>query len=104
MSAAKQLALMAGIPVEKHKGKEVVRVNQATARYLFGPRAEVLVGPVCSCLSFRLAHDPKRHRELRGDWDWRTWEQRGDVGERPQQRRRPAENEVPPEILEEWYA
>jgi hypothetical protein len=37
VSAAKQLALMAGIPVKKHAdGTEYVEVSKATGKYLFG--------------------------------------------------------------------
>lgn len=34
------------------------------------PPQEILI-PVCTCRSFRFAHDPSRHKELRSDMDWR---------------------------------
>jgi len=33
--------------------------------------------PVCHCRSFRYSHDPSEHNRLRGDWDWRTYQERG---------------------------
>lgn len=31
---------------------------------------EIIVGPICNCLSFCLPHELKRHRELDAPHDW----------------------------------
>ena len=48
----------------------------ATEQYLAAPRVEVIVGPICTCRSFRYPHELSVHRKLKGDWDWRTWQER----------------------------
>jgi len=89
MSDAVQLALMAGIPVDVRDGEVRVRCTDATFNYLTSPRTEITVGPFCRCRSFRLPHDIRRHAELRGrDYDWRTWQERGDNGDEPAPARR----------------
>ena len=106
MSETAKRALDAGIPVKVPKGVEYVYVTDTTAKYLASPHAEIIIGPFCRCRSFRLPHLPARHRELRyGDLDWRTAEERGDVGERPEPpHRRESAPDVPDEILQQWYA
>jgi hypothetical protein len=47
----------------------------ATKLWEAAPKREVQI-MLCTCRSFRFAHDPSRHNELRSDYDWRTWEQR----------------------------
>lgn len=32
---------------------------------------EVIVGPICSCRSFRYPHELSAHKALRNEWDWR---------------------------------
>jgi hypothetical protein len=51
--------------------------REATERYRAG---ELKIGNtkilVCTCRSFRFAHDPAKHSELLSDMDWRTPEER----------------------------
>jgi hypothetical protein len=80
VSAAKQLALMAGIPVtKKADGSESVCVSKATARYLFGPRESYLAPLMCCCPQRDHPHELSVHplirsewwkRELRDRWPW----------------------------------
>lgn len=49
---------------------------EATKRYYESARVEVVIGPVCTCRSFAMPHFPEAHKKLRGDWDWRTPEER----------------------------
>lgn len=51
----------------------------ATARYLRGELGlgDCTVPLVCHCRSFHYPHSSTKHRELKGDWDWRTPEERG---------------------------
>jgi len=42
----------------------------ATEKYLQGPRKEIIVDPICTCRSFNLPHELKRHKELRHEADW----------------------------------
>lgn len=72
----RQKCLAAGIPITQHKEQDSIRVNEATWKYLTGPREEMIVGPFCSCRSFRLPHSVERHRELRADYDWTPWTKR----------------------------
>ena len=101
-----QLALEACLPVKVKNGDVLVRCSDETAKYLASPHTEIRVGPFCRCRSFRLPHLPARHRELRyGDLDWRSAEERGDIGERPEPpHRRESAPDVPEEILQQWYA
>jgi hypothetical protein len=99
-----QLALISGIPVVERKGEKVARMNEATYNWLMGSHTAVLVGPFCRCRSFRLPHELDRHRQLRGDWDWRSWEERKDFGVDLAPRRREVAPEIPEDVLQEWYA
>ena len=45
--------------------------KEATEKYLQSSHEEFIVGPICTCRSFRLPHELNRHRELRNDHDWR---------------------------------
>lgn len=76
-----QLALEACLPVQVKDGEVQVRCNEATFNYLMQPRRVMLLEPFCNCRSFRFPHQITRHRDLRSDYDWRTWRERGDVGE-----------------------
>ncbi len=101
-----QLALEAGLEIKVRKGEVLVRCSDATAKYLVSAHTAVDVGPFCRCRSFRLPHEPARHRQLRyGDLDWRTWEERKDFGGDVYEPRRshvvPAEVD---EVLQEWSA
>ena len=51
---------------------------EATAKWEAAPRKEVVIQR-CGCLSFDLAHDLRRHNELRGEWDWRLESERRGV-------------------------
>jgi hypothetical protein len=65
MSAAKQLALGAGIPVlKKPDGTEYVKVSQATALYLAGPRRIIEAPLSCSCVQRPYPHSLDVHRKL----------------------------------------
>ena len=93
------------IPVVLRKGELVARMNEGTFAYLAGPHRDVIVGPTCSCRSFRLPHSPEQHSKLRGDWDWRTWQERKDFGGEvyaPRSSRK--KSDVPEDVREEWYA
>jgi hypothetical protein len=69
MSDAKQLALMAGIPVKKKAdGTEFVTVSQATARYLFSEPRPYLAPLVCTCPQRPYPHELSVHAELRAEW------------------------------------
>lgn len=46
--------------------------KDATERYLSGPRKEIVVGPICTCRSFRYPHELAAHKQLENEWDWRT--------------------------------
>jgi hypothetical protein len=50
------------------------------AKALLGGRTEIKFEPlivlVCTCRSFRFAHDPEEHKKLKSDMDWRSYEQR----------------------------
>ena len=49
--------------------------QRAAATKCYQPQpVEILL---CHCRSFRYSHDPADHRRLRGDWDWRTYRERG---------------------------
>lgn len=52
---------------------------EATAKYLRGELnlGDCIAPLVCTCRSFHSPHSPEKHRELRGEWDWRTPEERG---------------------------
>ena len=39
---------------------------------------EIVVGPICTCRSFRYPHELSAHASLRGEMDWRTPQQRGE--------------------------
>jgi hypothetical protein len=69
MSAAKQLALMAGIPV-KHKadGSEFVVVSKATANYLFGAHQAYLAPLLCRCPQRDHPHEISVHSLIRSEW------------------------------------
>lgn len=100
-----QLALMAGIPVQrKADGTEFVKVSQSTANYLFGPHVSYQAPLICVCRSFRLPHEPERHNKLRADYDWRTWQERGDVGVDLEPRRKEVETSRHHFFGEEWFA
>ena len=80
MSAAKQFALEAGIPVKKKAdGTEFVEVSKATARYLFGDHASYEAPLLCRCPQREYPHELSIHaliryewwkRELRNSWPW----------------------------------
>ncbi len=48
----------------------------ATEAWLNAPKKTVLVGPICTCRSFNLPHELKRHKELKTDFDWRLESER----------------------------
>lgn len=50
--------------------------KEATECYLAGPRTEIIVGPICNCISFNLPHELSRHAELKSESDWRTESER----------------------------
>jgi len=51
--------------------RELERQRKATTeKYLNQPRVEVIVGPMCTCRSFELPHELKRHKELSSEHDW----------------------------------
>jgi len=52
-------------------------VVEATKKYLETQQPEIMLPFPCTCRSFRDPHDPARHSELRSDYDWRTWKERG---------------------------
>ncbi len=54
--------------------------KEATVKYLKQPRREVVVGPICKCLSFNLPHGLERHKELRSEHDWSRQESRYNPG------------------------
>ena len=69
MSAAKQLALMAGIPVKKKaNGSEYVKVTHATAAYLDNPPAPYFAPLLCRCPQREYPHELSVHAELRSEW------------------------------------
>ena len=39
---------------------------------------EIVVGPICTCRSFRYPHELSAHQSLRNEMDWRTPEERGE--------------------------
>ena len=49
--------------------------KKVTASY---PHQEIVVGPICTCRSFRYPHELSAHASLRGEMDWRTPQQRGE--------------------------
>jgi hypothetical protein len=51
---------------------------EVTSQYEVSPKREVLMPLMCSCRSFKDRHPVSRHRELRSDMDWRTWQERRD--------------------------
>lgn len=101
-----QLALEACLEVKVRNGEVLVRCTDATANYLAGPHLSYMAPLICTCRSFRLPHELSRHKELRfGDLDWRTWEERGDMGEDPQPPRRMVSKESRHDLrAEEWFA
>ena len=106
MSAAKaplQLALEACLEVKVRDGEVLVRCTDATAKYLAHPPAPYPAPLICRCRSFRLPHEPARHNKLRADYDWRTWEERGDVGVDLEPRRKEAVSSRR-DYGEEWFA
>lgn len=71
----------AGEQLELLESSKVSTVRRAPGTSSFSsPRRDVLLPLTCRCLSFRLPHELNRHKELQGDWDWRSAERRGDVG------------------------
>jgi hypothetical protein len=80
VSAAKQLALMAGIPVKKKAdGTEYIEVSKATGKYLFGPHASYEAPLLCSCIQRDYPHELAIHHQLRQEsfnpklkyrWPW----------------------------------
>ena len=52
--------------------KERARV---TKEFEASHRQEIVVGPMCGCRSFRFPHDLKAHDRLRGERDWKTWQE-----------------------------
>lgn len=50
---------------------------ETTSKYLAGElKIDGTLPLVCTCRSFHYPHDPKAHRQLRSDFDWRTPEER----------------------------
>lgn len=59
--------------------KELERQREeVTERYRRGElkMGQVVIGPICTCRSFDLPHQIKKHSELRGDSDWRLQSER----------------------------
>lgn len=112
MSTEQQLSFLeqelrrACIPVRRAKNGDLeAQCSETTANYLALPHVSYAAGPFCRCLSFRLPHSPERHNELKSDYDWRTAEQRGDNGvDLVARRRQVSSDEVPEDVLQEWYA
>jgi hypothetical protein len=52
--------------------------REATEKYMAGPRQYVEI-LICNCRSFDLPHSLDRHKELAGDWDWRTEAERRNI-------------------------
>lgn len=69
----------------EHKQMKKTRAA-ATKAYEATPRPGVEIRwSMCTCMSFRFAHDPELHRKLKSDKVWRT----------------PAERQTGPEFFEE---
>lgn len=69
MSTAKQLALIAGIPVRKKAdGPEYVIVSQATGKYLFGRHESFLAPLLCRCPQRDYPHELSVHANIRSEW------------------------------------
>jgi len=68
MSAAKQFALEAGIPVKKKAdGTEYVTVSKATGLYLLGPHEPYFAPLLCSCCQRPYPHELSVHAKLRSE-------------------------------------
>jgi len=61
---------------EARRNKKAQR--EATAKYLAGELklGPTLIGPICTCRSFRLPHELSAHARLADHREWRPWEER----------------------------
>jgi len=69
MSAAKQFALEAGIPVKKKAdGTEYITVSKATGLYLFGKHKPYEASLLCRCPQREHPHELSTHALIRSEW------------------------------------
>lgn len=57
------------------KAKSNKERNEATTGKTPYKSHEVIVGPICTCRSFRFPHELKMHKKLKSDSDWRDWKE-----------------------------